>query len=111
MATVENERWIAVPKNEKGKQDCDYGDFDTENVVNYNVPEKEFRALIKNGAIDEMNIECDLLIQDYESEIVMVEQIETCMSIIKERGEYTDGVFMKAFESALSYGTYAELEF
>ena len=111
MNIPENERWIVVPKNEDGEHDCDYGDFESDNVLIFPVSEKEFRALSRNGAIDRMNMECDLLIQDYESEIIPAEKIASCMDIIREHGEFVNGAFMNAFEHVVDCGTFAQLEF
>ena len=111
MNIPENKRWISVPINSKGERDCDYGEFETENVKNFDVSESEFRALLRNGSIREMNRGCGLLIQDYETETIPMEKLAKCMSIIREHGEYTDGAFMQAFENALNFGTFAQLEF
>lgn len=111
MDIPKNERWISVPKNSEGKQDCDYGEYETENVVNYDVSDNEFRALLRNGSIVAMNTECGLMIQDYESEVIPVDKIARCMSIVREHGDYIDGAFMQAFKSALNFGTFVQLEF
>ena len=104
-------RCISVPKNKKGEEDCDYGYFDSEDIIDFDVSDEEFWALKMNGSIDEINIDCDLLIQDYETETIPVEKIARCMAIIREHGEFVNGAFMSAFKHALNYGTFAQLEF
>lgn len=109
--SVNPDRWIFVPKNKSGEEDCDFMRHFSKNVVQYNIPENEFGDLMNDGVFDRINHECDLLIDDFEDEIIPLKAIANCIRIMREYGRHKKGVFNTALKTALDYGTFVDIEF
>jgi hypothetical protein len=105
---MDRPRWLSVPINEKGIEEYDYGVEDTSNIKTFMLSEREFDVLYHQGIFDSINEECELFIDDYESEVISKENFETCDKII---GNANVPVFSEALELAKKYDTLLGLDF
>lgn len=105
---MDRPRWLSVPINDQGIEEYDYGVEDTPNIKTFMISEQEFDILYHQGIFDSINEECDLLIGDYESEIISVDHFEVCKKTI---GNTNVPVFSEALELAIKYGTLLGLDF
>ena len=63
-------KFVSVPKNLKGIYEYDRGVQGSENLLFYNLPKVEFDYLVDNKIFEYLNEKGNLMIDDYESEIV-----------------------------------------
>lgn len=75
-------RLIRVPKNTAAAEQYNYGIIDEREMVTLSINNAQFDHLLKLGVIDELNDACDALIDDYEEEVIGLEQIPTALSVI-----------------------------
>ena len=64
------QKYVSVPKNQKGIYEYDTGVQGSENLLFYNLPKVEFDYLVDNKIFEYLNEKGNLMIDDYESEIV-----------------------------------------
>ena len=101
------EKYITVPKHEEGRNDYQEGKEGTENMEEFILPEEEFDTLDRHKVFDIINDKCGLLIDIYESETVTAEQLK---SVYKEIS-LMKGIWLKAVNKAIEYGTCVYLDF
>jgi len=100
-------RFLTVPINEKGIEEYDHGIKNTENMIETILPEKEYVELEDSGIFEFINEKCDLLIDDYESEIIGADDLRKCINQI----ELHKSVFLDAAYQAMKYTTFLALDF
>ncbi len=100
-------RYLTVPKNKKGIEEYYSGAEHTDNMIEVVLEESEFDVLYKNNVFKRINIRCGLMIDDYESEIITIEEIEKCKNIIDEE----KGTFLKMANEAIKCKTFLALDF
>ena len=66
------EKWIFVPKNKEGIDNCRIMEFESEDVESYDIKDEEFDLLFSAGVFDAINEKCGLCIDDYEEEVKTV---------------------------------------
>lgn len=104
----QHRRLLCVPYNDQGKIDLEY-DNNTENNIYINFPKKEYEYMMINTHIfDKINNECDLLIDDYEEDIIQYKDFEIVSRILENHVENIP-IFMYAFNIAKKYRTYLEV--
>lgn len=101
-------RYISVPLNEKGIKDYNYGKEDSDNIKVLELSENEFYDLYDNGIFDKINLKCNLLIDDYESEKISDSNLEIALNIVKEN---KCDILVRALELAIKYNTLVGLDF
>ena len=101
-------RFLTVPYNEQGITEYNSGVEESENLYTVELPENEFAALI--NPFGAMNSECDLLIDDYESEEITADKLMKCRQIIANLKDNIP-VFFKAIEMAIEKNTMIALDF
>lgn len=101
-------RYLTVPYNEKGIQEYNNGVEESENLYTVELPEDEFIALVKSFGL--INKECDLLIDDCESESINGDHLIKCQDIIANVKERIP-VFAKALDMAIDNKTLLALDF
>ena len=106
MDNVENDRYISVFINEKGKEEYINGlDYNSPNVLRYSLSDVEFYNLIDLLFIQTVNERCKLLIGSGESEMVENENIEECSKIYKRLNiPVENSVMYEALKMAEKYG-------
>lgn len=94
--------WITVPKNEKGYEEYDYGIMHTENMDQFKLPTAEYDKLIDSGVFRILeNTYKGLYIDAFESCTITADQLKAVYDAIN----VIDGVFIKAVDLAIKYGT------
>lgn len=101
-------RYLTVPYNEKGIQEYNNGVEASENLYTVELPEDEFLTLVKSFGL--INKECDLLIDDHESETIDCHHLIKCQGIIANVKESIP-VFVKALNMAIDKKTLLALDF
>ena len=101
------QRFLTVPKNNQGTYEYNYGIAHTDNMIEKKLSEEEFYALYHNGVFKQINDRCNLMIDDYESEIISCHNIEKCIDVIS----LVPGVFYEMAEEAKKYNTALCLDF
>ena len=102
------DKWLTVPKNEKGKEEYNYGTDNSDNLYTTIIPPEEYSILWKNGVFDTINENCGLGIDDYESEIIPAEQIEEAIKYVSDSLYPT---LFEALQKAKQYGSFMALDF
>lgn len=100
-------RYLTVPKNKRGIDECEYGIQHTENMIEAVLDEDEFDKLWKNDVFRTINDRCQLMIDDYESEDINAENISKCMDVIS----IIPGKFLEMARLAVNYDTFLQLDF
>ena len=100
-------RFLTVPKNDAGIEEYNTGIEHTENMIESKLGEDEFWKLARLGVFKEFNEKYDLLIDDYESEIIPAEAIRKSYSLIGS----VPGEFIRACDKAIEYNTFLALDF
>ena len=100
-------RYISVPLNEDGIKDYNYGE-ESNNIKVFKLKENEYSDIYKSGVFDEINIYCNLLIDDYEAEEIDNANLEIALNIaIRKKSR----VLVKALELAIERNTFVGLDF
>lgn len=102
-----NKRFLTVPQNEEGIIEYDRGIESSNNFNVYILPEEEFNRLW--DAFMVMNDCCNLLIDEYESEIIENVHLKTCKQILQEM-KVNSPIFIRALEEAIDYNTMLALD-
>ncbi|WP_129600457.1 hypothetical protein [Anaerophilus nitritogenes] len=103
-------RYISIPLNADGEEEYNNGIEDTENIKTLNLSDEEFNFLYSKGVFDDINNQCELLIDDYESEIIDNSKIQTCKEILSSFGDETE-TFKEAIRLAEANNTFIGLDF
>ncbi len=105
---VNNHMWITVPKNQKGYEEYDYGIQHTENMDEFKLSPDEYHNLYKAGVFRILeNTYKELYIDDFESSTITADQLKAVYDAIN----VVPGVFIKAVDLAIRYGTCVYLDF
>ena len=75
---MDRQRYISVPKNKKAMEAYDLG----EEMIEWKLTESEFNILFNSGVFHQLNEECDVIIDDFESEIIDVDRLSTAEAVI-----------------------------
>ena len=98
---------MTVPLNTKGIEEYNYGVQATPNMHEYQLEPAEMERLYIMGIFNYINEKCNLMIDDYESEIITAENIRKCLDELKK----CPGTFLDAAQDALKYNTFLALDF
>ena len=101
-------KWLTVPKNEKGVEEYDYGINSSDNLFTFIIPPEEYSNLWVDGIFDKINENCELEIDDFESEIIPVEQIEKAIRCVSSSLYPT---FYNALQLAEKYHSFLATDF
>ena len=104
------QKYISVPKNSKGISEYDIGVQGSENLLFLSLPKEEFYYLVDNKIFEYLNEKGNLMIDDYESEIVSYEVLEREVELWLKLKDITP-VFVYAIEKAITYKTFIGLDF
>ncbi len=107
-----NRYWIiTVFKNAQGAIDYDKGYEESENYIEFLMEEEEFSDHIDKQIFDAINEECNLLIDNYESEIIPADCISTCILLCNTLRVKENTMFYKALIEAEKRGFGLALDF
>ena len=99
-------KWLTIPKNEVGMEEYENGIEGSENIISFTIPENEFNALW--DVFDSINEKYDLLIDDFESEIIPAEIINDVIELVSKEKFPT---FYEALILAEKYNSFLALDF
>lgn len=101
-------KYITVPKNAVGIELCETSNvIEDDNLIYYSMTQERLDEIWKTGIIDKINEECNLSIDDFESERIEGENIDKCLEILNT--EFTE--LKKALEQAKEFNTFVDLDF
>ncbi|GAA0684792.1 hypothetical protein [Clostridium cadaveris] len=105
---VDHNRYLSVPLNKKGIEELNYGVEKSDNIKVINLSDSEFQELYQSGGVfDRINEECNLMIDDFESETIPNEKLDYCLSIIQNKHIK----LIEALNLAKEYNTFLDLDF
>lgn len=104
------QKYVSVPKNQKGIYEYDTGVQGSENLLFYNLPKVEFDYLVDNKIFEYLNEKGNLMIDDYESEIVSYGVLKRETQIWDKIKDITP-TFVDAIEKAITCKTFIGLDF
>lgn len=104
------QKYVSVPKNSKGIYEYDIGAQGSENLLFLNLPKDEFDYLVENKIFECLNEKGNLMIDDYESEIVSYKVLEHEIELWLKIKDITP-VFVYAIEKAITYKTFIGSDF
>lgn len=81
---LERERFIRVPKDEKAMRDYDYGIQRKEQMEEMILTKEQYENLDNIGIFDRINEKCDILIDDYEEEVLVLEKIPLALEVVNQ---------------------------
>ena len=93
------EKWIFVPKNKEGINNCRIMEFESKDVESYDIKDEEFDLLFSAGVFDAINEKCGLCIDDYEEEVISGKDIKKSIIITKNNGFTSKQFFHKSIAS------------
>ena len=81
---MEREKYIRVPKNKHAMQDYDYGIQKEEQMEEMVLSEKQYSKLDDIGFFDIINEKCDIIIDEYEEEVLELDKIPIALEIVTQ---------------------------
>ena len=81
---MERERFIRVPKDEQAMADYDYGVQKQEQMEEMILSEDQYKALSDTGVFDKINERCDIIIDDYEDEVLGLDKIPMALDVVNQ---------------------------
>lgn len=81
---MERKHYIIVPKSKIAMEHWDYGIETEDEVEILKLSLNEYEELDKIGLFDRINDVCDIMIDDYESEVLELYRIPDAIRIVKE---------------------------
>lgn len=72
---IDRQRYISVPKNKKVMEAYDLGEERPEEMVQWKLQEREFNILYNKGIFYQLNEACDVIIDDFEFEVIDFEEL------------------------------------
>ena len=79
---MEREKYIRVPKNKKAMEDYDYGIQKEEQMEEMVLSEEQYSKLDEIGVFDIINEKCDIIIDEYEEEILELDKIPIALEVV-----------------------------
>ncbi|MDE6231722.1 MAG: hypothetical protein K2M60_00030 [Lachnospiraceae bacterium] len=109
------ERYIRVPKNRQAMRDYDYGIQSSEQMQELILNDEQYSKLDKLGVFDKINEKCNIIIDDYEEEVLELSEIPIALDVINqlmENSKCEELAKLKwIFTQAISYGTIEGFDF
>ena len=87
MNKLDRQRYITVPNDYEAMQALEYGNEEPNQVTEWKLLEEEFEQLYNLGIFELLNNECDIIIDDFESEWLENEALSKAIKILEKRYE------------------------
>lgn len=81
---MEREKYIRVPKDKKAMEDYNYGVEKKEQMEEMVLSEKQFSELYDIGVFDIINDKCDIIIDEYEEEVLELDKIPIALQAVTQ---------------------------
>lgn len=109
------ERFIRVPKDEKAMEDYDYGVQKQEQMEEMILSEERYKVLNDTGVFNEINEKCDIIIDDYEEEVLELDKIPMALEVVNQLIESNSNEELvelkKMLDLAVTYKTIVGFDF
>lgn len=76
-------RYISVPKDKKAMDDYDYGKESPQQNIEWILNSNEFDILWNLGVFNELNCKCDIIIDDFEAEVITYDKLHIAAETIE----------------------------
>ena len=81
---MEREKYIRVPKNKKAMEDYNYGIQKEEQMEEMVLSEEQYSKLDEIGVFDIINEKCDIIIDEYEEEVLELDKIPIALEVVTQ---------------------------
>lgn len=81
---MEREKFIRVPKNKKAMEDYNYGIQKEEQMEAMVLSEEQYNKLDEVGVFDIINEKCDIIIDEYEEEVLELDKIPIALEAVTQ---------------------------
>lgn len=81
---IEREKYIRVPKDKKAMEDYDYGVQKEEQMEEMILSEEQYNKLHQTGVFDIINERCDIIIDEYEEEVLELGKIPIAIEVVSQ---------------------------
>lgn len=79
---MKRDRYIRVPKDNKAMEDYDYGVQKPKQMIEWILNDEEYTILSTLKIFDELNNQCDIIIDDFEEEIISFDKLDIANNTI-----------------------------
>ncbi|MDF2804818.1 MAG: hypothetical protein K0S61_4723 [Anaerocolumna sp.] len=79
---MKRDRYIRVPKDNKAMEDYDYGVQEPEQMIEWLLNDEEYTILSTLKIFDELNNQCDIIIDDFEEETIAFDKLDIANNTI-----------------------------
>lgn len=87
MNRLNRQRDISVPNDYEAMQALEYGNENPNQTTEWRLQEKEFEQLYKLGVFELINNECEVIIDDFESEWLEKESLPKAIKALEKNYE------------------------
>lgn len=112
---MERKKYIRVPKNRKAMEAYDYGILREEQMEEMLLSAEQYILLDKLGVFDSINKSCDIIIDEYEEEVLETDKIPIALEVVTqllEENENDELVRLKEMlKMAAAYKTIVGFDF
>ena len=112
---MERMRYIRVPKDIKAMEDYEYGVQKDEQMEELILSESQYSVFYSLKVFHLINEECDVIIDDYEEEVLSLEKIPLALKIVNKIIQNYDDInllkFKNMLELAIKYKTIVGFDF
>lgn len=81
---LERDYYIRVPKDKKAMEDYDFGIQKVHQMDEWILNQQDFDILYRTKVFELINNECDIIIDTYEEEVLVYDEIESAVKIIEK---------------------------
>lgn len=81
---MERKKYIRVPKNKKAMEDYDYGIQKEGQMEEMVLSEEQYSKLNEIGIFDIINEKCDIIIDEYEEEVLELDKIPIALEVVTQ---------------------------
>ncbi len=81
---MKRDKYIRVPKDKKAMEDYDYGIQKEEQMEEMVLSEEQYNKLNEIGVFDIINEKCDIIIDEYEEEVLELGKIPIALEVVTQ---------------------------
>lgn len=112
---MERNKYIRVPRDKKAMEDYDFGIQKEEQLEEMVLSEEQYNKLNEIGVFEIINQACDIIIDEYEEEVLELSKIPTALEVIEKliRDNESEELLRlrEMLELAVSYNTIVGFDF
>ncbi len=81
---MKRDKYIRVPKDKKAMEDYDFGIQKEEQMEEMILSEEQYDKLSEVGVFDIINEKCDIIIDEYEEEVLELSKIPIALEVVTQ---------------------------